>query len=114
MKRFGVLLFLTLAAARIAAANSVSVLKTNYHGWSNAIVISNGKAEVIVVPEIGRIMQFRLAGDMDGPFFENPALFGQRGDPGAKEWLNFGGDKTWPSPQSEWPKIAPRGWPPPS
>ena len=26
---------------------------------------------------------------------------------------NFGGDKTWPAPQSDWPKLTPRPWPPP-
>ena len=114
MKRFGVLLILTLTIGRPVLGDPVSVLTTNYHGWSNAIVIRNNRAEVVVVPEIGRIMQFKLAGQQEGPFFENPALFGKPGNPRASEWLNFGGDKTWPSPQSEWPKIAPRGWPPPS
>ena len=28
-------------------------------------------------------------------------------------WINFGGDKAWPAPQSDWQLVAGRGWPPP-
>jgi len=109
MHRF--LLFLFASALPTIAA--VSISKTNYHGWADSYLISNGNAEIIVVPAIGRIMQFRFAGDADGPFWENRALDGKSPDPSSKDWGNFGGDKTWPSPQSDWPKITPRGWPPP-
>jgi hypothetical protein len=89
------------------------LLHTNYHGWTDAIVLSNGRVEAVIVPAIGRVMQFRLAGADDGPFWENRALDGKAPDPAAKEWVNFGGDKTWPSPQADWPRITPRAWPPP-
>ena len=89
------------------------LVHTNYHGWTNAIVLSNGRVEVVIVPAIGRVMQLRFAGDEDGPFWENRALDGKAPDPAAKEWLNFGGDKTWPAPQADWPRITPRAWPPP-
>ncbi|MGH9532581.1 MAG: hypothetical protein ACRD2Q_09320, partial [Terriglobales bacterium] len=29
------------------------------------------------------------------------------------EWINFGGDKSWPAPQADWPKMTGREWPPP-
>jgi hypothetical protein len=79
-----------------------------YRGWSNSIVLSNAVAEVTLVPAVGRIMQFRLLDDPEGPFWENPALFGRK--PAANSWDtpgSFGGDKVWPSPQSAW------NWPPP-
>ncbi len=85
---------------------------TNYHGWRDSIVMANDKAEVVIVPEIGRIMQFRLAGE-DGPFWENRELDGKKPDPLANDWGNFGGDKTWPSPQADWPRHTSRAWPPP-
>jgi hypothetical protein len=88
-------------------------VRTNYHGWTNSILVSNGKAEVIIVPSIGRVMQLRFAGETDGPFWENPALFGKAPDPKAAEWGNFGGDKAWPSPQADWERTTPRKWPPP-
>ncbi len=91
---------------------SVRVTHTAYHGWSDAIVVSNGIVEVVIVPAVGRVMQFRFVGE-NGPFWENRELDGRSPDPDSKEWLNFGGDKSWPAPQADWPKVTPRGWPPP-
>src|SRR5437867_6735976 len=89
------------------------LLRTNYHGWANSILLSNGRVEAVIVPAIGRVMQFRLAGEEDGPFWENRALDGIKPEPESKEWGNFGGDITWPAPQSDWPKLTSRAWPPP-
>lgn len=75
--------------------------------------MANGFAEVVVVPAIGRVMQFRRQGETDGPFWENRNLDGRSPDPNSTEWGNFGGDKTWPAPQGEWPKVGKRAWPPP-
>jgi hypothetical protein len=97
----------------ITAEAAVNVQKVVYHGWNEAFVISNGKAEAVVVPEIGRIMQFRFAGEEDGPFWENRSLDGRAPNPQSSEWINFGGDKTWPAPQAAWAKMTGRGWPPP-
>jgi hypothetical protein len=46
-------------------------------------------------------------------FWENPAVAGKSINPDSKEWINFGGDKPWPAPQADWPKVTPRAWPPP-
>lgn len=89
------------------------VQKIRYREWPDSIVLGNGKVEAVIVPAIGRVMQFRFAGEEDGPFWENAELFGKSPDPKSQTWGNFGGDKTWPAPQSDWPKITPRGWPPP-
>ena len=96
---------------RASTANTVRHI--SYHGWTNALLIANGRVEAVVVPEVGRVMQFRFAGEEDGPFWNNRALDGKAPDPGSAEWGNFGGDKTWPSPQSDWPKNTGRAWPPP-
>jgi hypothetical protein len=110
-------LFISVAlAATLAAvpAPAETVVKTiSYHGWENSLLLSNGKIEVIVVPAIGRVMQARFAAEEDGPFWENRALDGRKPDPASSDWGNFGGDKTWPAPQSDWPSVTPRGWPPP-
>jgi len=90
----------------------VSVTNVTYHGWPNSLILSNGKVEVVVVPAIGRVMQFCFVRE-DGPFWENRAMDGKAPNPAAKEWSNFGGDKSWPSPQADWQKITGRGWPPP-
>jgi hypothetical protein len=70
--------------------------------------------EAIVVPSIGRVMQLRRAGQTDGMFWENRALYGQLHDAAPSEWINFGGDKCWPAPQSGWPERQGRAWPPPA
>jgi hypothetical protein len=89
------------------------LVRTNYHGWENSILLSNGRVEAVIVPAIGRVMQFRFAGEEDGPFWENHAMDGMKPGPESKEWGNFGGDKAWPAPQSDWLKLTPRAWPPP-
>jgi hypothetical protein len=84
---------------------------TNYHGWNNAILLSNGLVEALVVPSAGRVMQFRFAGTTNGPFWENPKLYGHTSS--STNWNTtgaFGGDKSWPAPQSDWSG----GWPPPT
>jgi hypothetical protein len=90
-----------------------SVVSINYHGWPDAILLSNGLVEAVIVPTIGRVMQFRFAGSQDGPFWENPGLWGRRPNPGSEDWSNFGGDKAWPAPQAAWRRLALRDWPPP-
>ena len=89
-----------------------SVTGISYQGWEDSYLLSNGKVEAIVVPAVGRVMQFRQIGQ-ESPFWENKPLSGRAPDSNSVEWINFGGDKTWPSPQADWPKVTPRGWPPP-
>ena len=91
----------------------VIVTPISYHGWSDCRLLSNGIVEAVVVPSIGRVMQLRHAGETDGVFWENRALDGLLHQEGSKEWSNFGGDKCWPAPQSAWPEMQGRGWPPP-
>src|SRR5262249_30292879 len=101
-------------------ATAVAVKRTNYHGWTNSFLLNNGKAEITIVPAIGRVMQFGFVGE-EGVLWENRSLDGLALDARAAnwsttEWINFGGDKTWPAPEAEWSKYTGRnGWrPPPS
>jgi len=75
--------------------------------------------EAMVVPAIGRIMQLQLAGDAEGALWENRTLDGQlhssiSNQAHSGEWMNFGGDKCWPAPQSNWRLQQGRDWPPPA
>jgi hypothetical protein len=93
---------------RVKVSAPHPVVVTNYHGWTNAIFVNNGQVEAIVVPAAGRVLQFRFLGSTNGPFWENPLMYGQAAN--ASIWNTegaFGGDKAWPSPQSDW------NWPPP-
>jgi hypothetical protein len=96
------------------SSHPLSVQPIEYRGWTHSLLLSNGLVEAIVVPAIGRVMQLRFTGDREGPIWENPALAAGNVPPDPKEWANFGGDKAWPSPQSDWDHFAGRGWPPPS
>jgi len=96
-----------------AAAAKTGIDPVPWNGWSDALKISNGVVEAIVVPSVGRIMEFRRVGETAGPFWHEAALHGQPVSPDPAEWRNFGGDKTWPAPQEAWPQHWPRAWPPP-
>lgn len=83
-----------------------------HKGWARCVTIANGVIEAIVVPDVGRVMEFRFIGQAS-PFWEDPTLRGKAPDPASSDWGNFGGDKTWPAPQADWDKVTPRAWPPP-
>src|SRR4051812_47042940 len=87
--------------------------RIDFHGLP-ALVVRNPAAEVVVVPGLARVMRFALRGEAaaaasaaDGPFWINPTL-GQRFAPDAEGWINHGGDKAWPAPQSDWPAVTGR------
>jgi len=94
---------------QMPALAEVEVRRESYRGWTQAVLLANRRVEVVVVPEIGRIQQFRFSGTRDGVFWENPVLSGKPMISNAWERFpgSFGGDKTWPAPQSAW------NWPPP-
>jgi hypothetical protein len=100
-------------APRPPAAGGVTVTRSTYAGWE-ALVLGNGAAEVTVVPAIGRIMQVALleGGAARGPVWSHPGI-GPTLEPDEGGWINLGGDKAWPAPQSGWEAIAGQAWPPP-
>jgi hypothetical protein len=105
--------FLTACRTTVAPHAPSSVSRITYHGWTNSLRLTSGTAEVIVVPQIGRVMSFRLL-DGTNVFWEDRALDGGEGDGSGKEWVNFGGDKTWPAPEAAWGKYTGyKQWMPP-
>lgn len=91
----------------------MTIKKINYQGWEDSYILSNSQVEAIIVPEIGRIMQFRFEGG-ENTFWGDSQLYGKTPNLKSEEWNNFGGDKTWPAPQSKWEDITIRSWPPPT
>ncbi len=81
------------------AFSAINITRTNYHDWPDSIIMNNGKVEAVIVPAIGRVMQFKFIGDNDGPLWNQRKLDGQAPDPKSTEWRHFGGDKTWPAPR---------------
>ena len=115
---FSVATALSAAFLILPVKASVTITRTNYHSWPEAYLISNGRAFAMVVPAIGRVMQFGFVGE-EGVFWENRALDGRVADGqllvwAAKDWVNFGGDKSWPAPEADWNLFTGRkGWRPP-
>lgn len=97
-----------MAGCVSSARSGFRIERRPYGGWMDAIWMENGAAWVVIVPSVGRVMQFGLA-DRPGVFWENPKLMGKPmpADPWGAAVGSFGGDKTWPAPQSAW------NWPPP-
>ncbi len=111
-RRSDALVILGLAALPACRPAGPVVSTASLFGWES-IALRNAVAEVMVVPEIGRVMQFRLLDDTSGgPFWRHEAIGpGLAGDENG--WINFGGDKAWPAPQSAWAAMVGKGWPPP-
>jgi len=103
------------AEARGVATAAVAE-EVTWRGWP-AVRLANDEVEAIVVPAIGRVMSFKLAGSGEGGnvLWTNPQIEGVLPEPGPN-WQNFGGDKAWPWPQNAradaegWPG---QNWPPP-
>jgi hypothetical protein len=109
-KQDGAALATTGAAAE---RTGVSVERISYHGWPECFLLSNGCVEAVIVPAIGRVMHFGMAGEPESVFWQNRELYGQLPATDSDKWSNFGGDKCWPAPQSEWLERTGRDWPVP-
>jgi hypothetical protein len=109
-------ILLTIAVLTLQA--QVDSEKATWHGWSDAVILKNPVAAVVIVPSIGRVMQFSLldkAGQpTERPLWNNRAMDGKPVEPTSQQWGNFGGDKSWPELQADWPTTQKRGWPPPT
>jgi len=74
----GIVLAQTPSAGRVSSsASGVSISRVSWHGWSDCVLIQNGMVEAVVVPAIGRVIHFGLAGQKSGCFWQNRALDGQ-------------------------------------
>ena len=95
----------------------ITIAHINFHGW-DAIILRNQVAEIMIVPAIGRVMSFGFinengaSGAAQNVLWNNPAV-GSEQKSDVEGWTNYGGDKVWPAPQSDWPKNAGNPWPPP-
>jgi hypothetical protein len=99
-----------LSTALLQAQTNISLQTiSNYKQWKwDAIVMQNDLITVATVPVIGgRVMQYDL--DSLQSIYINSAELGKTYAPSSGAYHNFGGYKTWPSPQSRWPNT----WPPP-
>lgn len=95
---------LALLPVALAPLADVSVKPETYRGWKDSYRISNGAVDLVVVPKIGRVMRFGFVNQRN-VLWENPKVDGET-PPSNEVYINYGGDKMWPAPQSLW------NWPP--
>ena len=83
-----------------------AIVKTTYQNRP-AYKLTNGAVDAIVVPEIGRVMSFGKTGGPNLLWNAKPEQVAKTG------WKNYGGDKAWLSPQSNWKQFhGSDNWPP--
>jgi hypothetical protein len=88
-----------------------------FQGWPGAIELFNGSLSVVVVPQIGKIMNISATGK-ENIVWNNPSLSGlSLQDAAAREpvwgWANFGGDRFWVVQQSDNAQVSGgKPWPP--
>ena len=96
-----------------AASAEVTVTQIRYTKWDGAWNIKNAACEMVIVPQVGRVMSLSVSGSKN-VLWNNPELAGQTVPKDDNTWHNFGGDKVWPTQQDWWIKYTTRnGWPPP-
>ena len=88
-------LLLAFAVALTMQAQ-IRVEKAPFHGWPDAIILKNPVAAVVIVPSIGRIMNFSFLDKngqpTEGPLWNNREMDGKPVEPTSQQWGNFGGD----------------------
>jgi hypothetical protein len=94
---------------QMASAHAAGeVTSTRYAGHA-AFRLRDGGNEAVIVPALGRVMSFGPVGGHN-LLWNNVPDQNARRDPNA--WQNWGGDKAWPAPQSQWPISIGHEWPP--
>ncbi len=76
-----------------------------------AWLLTDGHAEALVVPALGRVMSFRRRGGED-LLWQMPETEVTRYPEPRTGWRNWGGDRTWLAPQDDWREFVGRVWPP--
>jgi hypothetical protein len=86
----------------------------------DAIRLTNGTVNVVIVPSLGgRIMSYGYTGGGRNVLWTNPdaeppsAILSETTPSTRPASTNYGGDKAWPWPQDEWPRLIGRMYPPP-
>jgi hypothetical protein len=87
-----------LASERVACA-----------GFPDAVRMTNGTVELVVVPSIQRILHYGYIGGPNMLWDNSEAA---RQEP-VRAWKNWGGDKVWPWPHQRWEQWIGRMFPPP-
>lgn len=93
-----------LAVSLMSASAAVKIEKTNFKGWPDSYLISNGTVEVVVTGDVGpRIIRYGFTGGQN-LFKEFKEQIGKSGE---KEWQARGGHRLWIGPEDKIKSYAP-------
>ncbi len=106
MKLIPLLFVSTIFGAACAAEPSPVTVTRTMFGGREAFQMTDGKTEAVIVPSIARVMRYAEVGG------ENWLWVAADGQVEQDGWKNYGGEKSWVAPQSEWPLFLERAWPP--
>src|SRR5258707_1088028 len=99
-----VLLFILILIFGINVDAGVRVEKTEYSGWKNCYLVTNGQIELIVTGDVGpRIIRFGFVGGQN-LFKEFPEQVGKSGE---EKFQLRGGDRVWKAPEDAIATWAP-------
>lgn len=79
----------------------------SYEMFPQTCTLSNGKVVVVVAPRIGHIIGYHRVGEKNWLWL-NAVPSGHRDTSGATEWINYGGDRVWMTPEAFWWPILNR------
>ncbi|KAI9003822.1 hypothetical protein DFJ74DRAFT_693816 [Hyaloraphidium curvatum] len=99
-----------LAALLLPALASAAVHRATF-GPHTAFVLTTPHLEAVVVPSLGRLMSLRLLPNGTNVLWTDLRAAPQGAQGG---WVNHGGDKAWPAPESRWGNFTgSKTWLPP-
>jgi hypothetical protein len=98
------LLFISMLIFDTSADAGVRVEKTEYSGWKDCYLVTNGQIELIVTGDVGpRIIRFGFVGGQN-LFKEFPDQLGKSGE---EKFQLRGGDRVWKAPEDAVATWAP-------
>ena len=84
--------------------------KTPCDAFPQTYTLTNGKVVVVVAPNIGRIIGYHRVGEPNMLWLDAVPSSDKNEKP-EDEWINYGGDRVWLSPQDLWWEISCRHTP---
>lgn len=81
------------------------IMEVTYQGLAAYRLTDGRDTEAVIVPSLGRVVRYGRKG---GPnqLWSRPKAQPYQG------WRHFGGQVTWLAPQTDWPRMIGRRWPP--
>jgi len=97
-----------LSLAALSSCSEMTLRPVTYNGWKNCYSLSNGRAQAVIVPSIGRMMSYRLC-DGRNVLDVNPDRVGFTPPSDPDSYIFYGGMYTWISPQIHWVERGKKG-----